>query len=60
MDKEKIIKMIKDAEHFTRDIEAKFPKTRNLVNNLGWKLREIKEELGKPDELPKQETIVSV
>ncbi len=49
MEKQKILNHLKDAHRFLEMLEQKFPKARNDVNNVGWCLQHIKEEINKPD-----------
>jgi hypothetical protein len=52
MDKSKVLLMLKDADIFLKNIEAVAPKARNQINSLSWKLREVREEINKPDAQP--------
>ena len=54
MDKQKILHLLKDAEYYVKDIGDRSPKAKNQINSLGWKLKEIREEVEKPDVQPIQ------
>ena len=54
MDKAKILHLLKDVEFYVKDIGDRSPKAKNQINSLGWKLKEIREEVEKPDPTPVQ------
>jgi hypothetical protein len=56
MDRQKALKLVRDAECHVKDVEVMFPKARNKLNTLGWTLKAIKEEISKPDEVTVVET----
>lgn len=52
MDKERLRKLLKDANEFATLLDEAFPKARNRVNSLKWTLKSALEELEKPDAPP--------